>query len=78
MSESMPVQEVSNAPFSHPPVGKQAPARATSRGKQQRAPARLPMLDWPADLFSDSATMVELISEEYPMCLGHPGMALAA
>jgi len=37
----------------------------TRRAKAQPELERVPMLDWPAELFSDDATAVELISEDF-------------
>ncbi len=78
MSESMSVQEASYPRSSRPAMGRQKRARSASRRKQLRAPVRLPMLDWPADLFSDNATMVELINEDFAMHLDSADMPLAA
>ena len=45
-------------------------ARSMTR-LRKRAPAqtRVPMLDWPAELFSDNANVAELAGEDFPMQL---------
>ena len=78
MSESMSVQDVSYTRSGTPAMSEQKRAHSTSRRMRLRAPARLPMLDWPADLFSDNATAVELINEDFPMHGDCANMPLAA
>ncbi len=45
-------------------------AKSMTRGRK-RTPAltRVPMLDWPAELFSDNANVAELVGEDFPMQL---------
>jgi hypothetical protein len=43
------------------------PTPGTGRAKRRetRAIARVPMLDWPADLFDDNATLPELVTVDF-------------
>lgn len=46
---------------------KQARKSVTRRGKRLPALVRVPMLDWPSDLFSDNVSMAELVAEDFPV-----------
>jgi hypothetical protein len=51
----------------HLPSGKRAayrPLRPAHRRNQVRALVRVPMLDWPSNLFSDEVTLAELMVED--------------
>jgi hypothetical protein len=51
------------------------PDRATRRRKQPQAPARVPMLDWPRNLFSDNASTADLMAEEFPLQWDMPALS---
>jgi hypothetical protein len=57
-----------NAMLARPKAGHSDNGRsrsATHRSEAPRAPIRVPMLDWPAQLFNDNATMTDLATEDY-------------
>jgi len=37
------------------------------RARQRHVPVRVPMLDWPSHLFSDNASLGQLLMEDSPM-----------
>lgn len=48
-------------------VGMGSPKRSRRRATQLRTHVRVPMLNWPADLFSDNASIGELMVEDFPL-----------
>lgn len=40
--------------------------RVTRRRKRPQVPVRVPELDWPGNLFSDNASMAEIMTEDFP------------
>lgn len=49
--------------------------RATLRRRAAQAATRVPMLDWPSDLFSDNATLAELVQVDFLMQCNEPTLA---
>jgi hypothetical protein len=48
-----------------PGLNQPRPERMTSCRQNLQARVRVPMLDWPSDLYSDDASMVELMLEDW-------------
>jgi hypothetical protein len=54
-------------------VGQPKRARATSRRARIKPLVRVPMLDWPSDLFCDNMTVAELMAEDVSVRWDHSG-----
>jgi hypothetical protein len=67
--------EVSRSPPAQSPLRRRgdrrrahlARAHAKHRGRRLRVLVAVPILDWPADLFSDSASIGDLVAEDFPL-----------
>ena len=65
MSQAMTSPEATYGRPGYPDrIMQRGSAVSTSRRRKQPI-ARVPMLDWPADLFGDSATLPELVTVDF-------------
>jgi hypothetical protein len=64
MSEALTYHDVSYARTGYT---RRTDARTATTRRARTQPKSVPMLDWPSDLFSDNATVAELVETDFLM-----------